>query len=219
MQGEQYYASSGDTLSGLGIIVALLSILLVILKSTIFVIFFAYYSIRQDLPECEACSEYNVPIAIIPTDGLSHDEFQTYQSCVGSSTNVTRNFQTLTIFLFITNTLLMGIMCAFCCMGRNSIKTYDRMFTVYNLLMICSVVNYAWCVVVRFRHAGMVCSGDMLSKSDYDNEGTTISESYITGFGKLFRWYFIVETVVTFCCCSIAALWICYTPRATSRFF
>ena len=129
---------------------------------------------------------------------------------------MTQHYQILSGFLLVTNTLIMLTLYCFCCGGRHFTTRYDRLFTVYNLLVFTNIINYIWLLCLRFRHEGKVCSGDLISESVSED---VVSEYYITGFGRLLKWYFIIETIVSFCCFSLATLWICYTPNAKTRFF
>ena len=130
--------------------------------------------------------------------------------------DVTQHYSILSGFLVATNTLLMITLYCFCCGGKNTTKRYDRLFTLYNLLVFFNLANYIWLICLRFRHEGRVCSGDFITD---DVSEDAVSEYYITGFGSLLKWYFIIETIVSLCCFSLAALWICYTPNAKEKFF
>ena len=117
--------------------------------------------------------------------------------------------------------LLLLTMCCFCCMGRKSTRLYDRLFNLYNLLVCFNILGYMWLIVVRFRHAGKVCSGDFVYQDQQDVifADFTESEYYLSRLGRLLRWYFGIETILAFCCVSLSTLWFCYTPNATSRFW
>ena len=221
MNVDPAYTGANETLSTLGVLIAIFAFILTFAKSCIFVPFLAYYTVRSDLTECQACSQFDVPVQAIQIDSLAQDQLQSYESCAMSSVDVTQNFRTLAIFLFLTNMLLLMTTCFFCCMGRNHAKTYDRLFMLYNLLGFWNIVNYIWLIVVRFRHAGMVCSGDLLGRGDQADVISEAAESeyYVTDLGHLLKWYCVIETVLTFCCVSLASAWICYTPNATSRLF
>mmetsp|Transcript_31697 Transcript_31697/g.37167 ORF Transcript_31697/g.37167 Transcript_31697/m.37167 type:complete len:163 (-) Transcript_31697:489-977(-) len=128
--------------------------------------------------------------------------------------NVTAQFLLLFKVLFCQSLLFMILLCSCCCTGKTHARFYDRLFIIYGILLVFSLVTYLWTCFLTTRYPTKVCSGDFLEPHEVEMESQMIviwdleHRFYLMQCGYLLNWFLVIESVFFFCCSCASMTWV-----------